>query len=54
MAPANMAVRKLGADTSVALSAHISNLIVCSHRVGVNFKGTHKHFDEKGVGVEGK
>lgn len=54
MAPANMSVRKLGADTSVALVAHVNSLIVCSHRVGVNVKGTHKHLDKNGVGVKSK
>lgn len=41
-----MAGRKLGADTSVALVAHISSFIVCSHRVGVDVKRTYKHLDK--------
>ena len=49
---ANMAVREFGIYTNEALVTRLSSCIVCSHRVDVEVKGTHKHFSEDDVGVK--
>ena len=42
---ANMTVRELGIYTNEALVTRLSSCVICSHRVGVKVKGTHKHFN---------
>ena len=41
---ANMTVRELSIYTNEALLRRLSSCVFRSHRVGVEVKGTHKHF----------
>ena len=49
---ANIAVRELSIYTNEVLVTRLSSCTFCSHRVGVEVEGTHKHFEKDNVGVK--
>ena len=49
---ANIAVRELSIYINEVLVTRLSSCTFCSHRVGVEVEGTHKHFEKDNVGVK--